>query len=554
MRKKQWLAALLAGVLLCSALPRAEAAGMNSRHHIAACGTSHTLAVKDNGSVWVWGSNQDFQLGLPGAGEAKVPTELKNMTAVSVAAGSNFSAALRYDGTVYQWGYHRDEEPVQVPGLSGVEDIVAGQSSLLALKRDGTVWMWSYGETPEQVQGLPRISVIAAGGAHYLALTSTGDVWAWGANDFGQLGDGTQTARSTPVRVQGLFDVVDIAAGLSHSLAVTFQGTVYQWGHRGPSRQDTGPDSIYTIPTAVKGISGGALVSAGSGFSMAATEKGELYAWGYGEYGQLGQPSLQNYQSSPVKISSFQGAAQYIASGTDHSLAVNQNGKLFAWGRNRDFQLGKSTNANINTPESIFSSGTAKPERCQTGALEGLDSWAYPEVSQLYELNLVPPMLWDRYRSNITRAEMVHMLVSLHEQVNPGPVTVPKRQTFQDLDGHLLETDLRKGLHLKIISGTSSTTLEPDRLLTRQESAKMLCSFLSNLPGEKPPDMPGSLTVFQDAPQIQEWAAISVLYVYQNGIMVGDDTGCFRPNGSITRQEALLIIARLAVRRHWGAA
>ena len=37
MRKKQWLAALLAGVLLCSALPRAEAAGMNSRHHIAAC-------------------------------------------------------------------------------------------------------------------------------------------------------------------------------------------------------------------------------------------------------------------------------------------------------------------------------------------------------------------------------------------------------------------------------------------------------------------------------------------------------------------------------------
>ena len=196
MRKKQWLAALLAGVLLCSALPRAEAAGMNSRHHIAACGTSHTLVVKDNGSVWVWGSNQDFQLGLPGVSEAKAPTELKGMTAVSVAAGSNFSAALRYDGTVYQWGYHTDAEPVQVPGLSGVEDIAAGQSSLLALKKDGTVWMWSYGGTPEQVQGLPRISVISAGGAHCLALTSTGDVWAWGANDFGQLGDGTQEARS----------------------------------------------------------------------------------------------------------------------------------------------------------------------------------------------------------------------------------------------------------------------------------------------------------------------------------------------------------------------
>jgi Regulator of chromosome condensation (RCC1) repeat len=49
-----------------------------------------------------------------------------------------------------------------------------------------------------------------------------GEAWAWGQNDYGQLGDRTNTDRNTPVQVRGLSGVQDIDGGYRHSLAVTF--------------------------------------------------------------------------------------------------------------------------------------------------------------------------------------------------------------------------------------------------------------------------------------------------------------------------------------------
>lgn len=81
-----------------------------------------------------------------------------------------------------------------------------------------------------QVIGLKGVVAVAAGSGHSLALKSDGTVWAWGANDFGELGDGTRTDRSTPVQIIGLKGLKALAAGPVHSLGLSADGTVWAWG------------------------------------------------------------------------------------------------------------------------------------------------------------------------------------------------------------------------------------------------------------------------------------------------------------------------------------
>ncbi|NCE64051.1 hypothetical protein D1159_05475 [Pseudoflavonifractor sp. 524-17] len=553
MRKRQVMALLLAAAMAGGALPAAAASGMDNTAHVASGGLSHTLVVKKDGTVWAWGSNQDYQLGLDGLDQAQAPTEVEGLSSVlAVAAGYNFSAALRFDGTVYQWGGGMDKTPRQVPGLTNVADIAAGQTDLLALKTDGTVWQWTYGGTPKQVSGLRRIGAIAAGGSHFLALTCSGEVWAWGANDYGQLGTGDKDARTTPVRVSNLIDIVDIAAGYSHSLAVSFDGRVYAWGANGNGQLGTGKTDDSAVPVEVKGLNKAARVSAGNSSSAALTESGELYTWGYGEYGQLGQRDPLISQPNPTKVSALQEKGSYLASGVSHNLMLNSNNYLFVWGRNRDYQVGNKKNTNVSQPTRVMGS-IAEQVTYEVGVLDGLDQWAYEDIAGLYALELVPPMLWDNYKSNLTRGELAHILVSIYEDIRGSNVGTNKKESFEDLEGHPLERDIRKAYQLGILNGTSATTISPDWPITRQEAAKMLCSFLTRLNNEKISDKPGSLAFFADAVDIPDWAASAVFYVYENKIMMGDSKKNFNPKSNITRQEILSVIARLADRHQWGS-
>lgn len=546
--KKRRIAALSLAMVMLFGM-KAQAVGTDRSTAPVSGGSGHSVAVTRNGEVYTWGTNRSGQLGIMDQDSAKKPVKVEGVTAVSVAAGYDFTAALSYDGDVYVWGMGEKSAPASV-GLSGIVKIDAGQTDILALESDGTVWQWTYGAAPEKVAGLSHITDISAGGGHNLALTVDGQVYAWGGNYAGQLGDGTTENRTVPVKLP-LLNIVDISAGFSHSLAAAFDGKVYAWGNNDYGQLGDGSTTGSLVPVTVKKLTGITRVAAGNGNSMALNAKGGVYTWGYGEFGQLGNGSNTICAVSPVSVSQLSSKVVYIESGVQHCFAVTQNGTLYAWGRNRDAQLGNNKDSNCNVPQrirdSVYVDGTY-PLNVTTGA----STWAVPELSDLYEREMVPPMLWGNYTEKITRAEFAALLVGLYENVKATSAGESSTQKYIDLEGHPLESEVRKALSLGLLNGSSENTVSPDRTLTRQEGAKMLCSFISKMRGVSVSQKIQSLAFYKDASQIHDWAAPYVYYAYENNIMTGNSAGEFSPLDDLTREQSLIIVERIIEKYGWG--
>ena len=208
-----------------------------------------------------------------------------------------------------------------------------------------------------------------------LAVGSDGNAYAWGDNRYGQLGDGTTTERHTPVRVRtpdretypdlpADFTYVQVSAGSYYSLALGSDGYVYAWGynHYGQLGNKTKSDSSKPIRVrdpanpedANKGLQA-TQVSAGYSHSLAVGSDGDAYAWGYNEYGKLGNNTSDDLSDVPVHVRDPADVskglkATQVSAGWRHSLAIGADGYAYAWGYNKNGQLGNgktsSTNAN----------------------------------------------------------------------------------------------------------------------------------------------------------------------------------------------------------------
>jgi alpha-tubulin suppressor-like RCC1 family protein len=148
-----------------------------------------------------------------------------------------------------------------------------------------------------------------------------GGAWAWGRNYFGQLGNGTDTTRLTPVRVSGLSGVKDVAAGDEHSLAVKKGGTVWAWGANltGQLGDGTAHLGTTTTPVKVKKLKGVVDVAGSRYHSLALKEDGSVWAWGFNQSGQLGD-GTQTTRRTPVRASGLSGVKD-VTAGWEHILA-----------------------------------------------------------------------------------------------------------------------------------------------------------------------------------------------------------------------------------------
>lgn len=212
--------------------------------------------------------------------------------------------------------------------------------------------------TPVPVTSLVRGDVqrISAGGtssddSFALAITNN-TVKAWGHNSSGQLGNGDRTNRNVPTNVPRLADIKDIAAGGQHALALDAKGQVYTWGENtygqlGNNR--TG--DVRAIPSRIQGLPKVKQVSAGCDFSMALADNGKVYAWGRGVYGQLGSGTRAT-SSAPREIKGLEKITE-IDAGCHHALALTTEKTVKAWGKNSSGQLGDSSTRSSTRPVDV---------------------------------------------------------------------------------------------------------------------------------------------------------------------------------------------------------
>jgi uncharacterized delta-60 repeat protein len=242
-----------------------------------AAGSSHTLALKADGTVAAWGGNS--------YGQCDVPVGLHQV--VSVAAGFYHSVALKADGTVVAWG---SPTYATVPAdLDEVIEIAANGSNSAALRADGQVVVWgssSYSVTtvPAAAAGSVQISV---GNDFLLALNRSGSTVGWGYE--------TQSTLSGPTSRN---DLATVAAGSSLSLGLTRDARVQAWG-------STSSNAL-KIPVDLDAV---IRISAGSSFSLATRADGQLVAWG-----------SNTHQQSTVPPGL--GPVQMAEAGASHAVAL----------------------------------------------------------------------------------------------------------------------------------------------------------------------------------------------------------------------------------------
>ena len=310
-----------------------------------AMGGAHSLALDEASGLWAWGYNSSYQLGDGTNTNRMFPvtvdlTPLSVANVVSVAAGMDYSLALDDAGGLWSWGSNGNKQlgdgSVSQRGTPGAVDLAA-------------------------LNGAKVVSVVA-GQYHVLALDDNGQLWGWGSNYYGKLGDGTNTDRPTPVAVDlsslGGAKVVAMAAGLGTSFAVDENGRLWGWGSNvwGEMGDGSSSDSEHFRPGPVDviALSGAKVVSVGAGFGhvVILDDQGRLWAWGYNYYGQLGDGTDTN-RSMPaaVDLSALGGAKVVsVASGAEYVVALDENGKLWAWGDNYQGQLGDGTTALHSAP------------------------------------------------------------------------------------------------------------------------------------------------------------------------------------------------------------
>lgn len=291
----------------------ANGTGVLSNVIAVAAGDAHSLALKADGTVWAWGSNFLGQLGDNSSIDRLIPVQVHGAggtgvitNVIAIAAGAAHSIALKADGTAWVWG-RSTIAPVQVvaPGGLTVNDVTAvsaGGAHSLLLRAGGAVWAAgsnSDGQignnnpstgnfnlvqvvSPDGTGSLNDVIAIVASDVHSLALKADGTVFAWGSNAYGALGDNTNVhERRAPVQVVGvggvgvLTGVVAIAAG-TNSEAMKSDGSLWTWGFNDVDARRDGSEHTPYSPLQVPGIVGATELAAGGTQAFAVVPLGQL--------------------------------------------------------------------------------------------------------------------------------------------------------------------------------------------------------------------------------------------------------------------------------------
>jgi alpha-tubulin suppressor-like RCC1 family protein len=351
-------------------------------------GDRHTAAIKNDGTLWTWGTGTDGRLGTNDTTQRNTPvtTFAGGTNWKQVSAGITFTAAIKTDGTLWTWGrgsfgylgtnntISRSTPVTTFAGGTNWKQVSVGDYHTAAVKTDGTLWTWgyNYGDlgTNDSTQRNTPVTTFAGGtnwkqvssaGSHTAAIKTDGTLWTWGRETYGKLGTNDETNRDTPVTTfTGGTNWKQVSAGGSHTAAIKTDGTLWTWGYGNGGR--LGNNAVINISTPVTTFAGGTnwkQVSCGEAHTIALQDDGvnkELYVFGLNDSGQLGT----NIISSQIPGEVFGNATNWkqVSSGGYHTAAIKTDGTLWTWGGGGSGKHGTNNNITRFTPVTTFAGGT----------------------------------------------------------------------------------------------------------------------------------------------------------------------------------------------------
>jgi alpha-tubulin suppressor-like RCC1 family protein len=301
-----------------------------------ACGITHTIALKTDGTLWSWGLNSIGQLGVNNTTSRSTPvtTLLGGTNWKSISGGGFHTISIKTDGTLWNWGRNLE-------GQLGVNNTTSRSTPVTTLL-GGNNW-----------------KSIACVNFHTIALKTDGTLWSWGANTFGQLGVNDITVRNTPVTtLLGGTNWKSIACGYFHTIALKTDGTLWSWGYNGYGQLGVNDNTQRNTPvTTLLGGTNWKSISGGGSHTISIKTDGTLWNWGRNNNGQLGVNNTTD-RSTPVTTLLGGNNWKSISGGGLHTISIKTDGTLWSWGRNNFGQLGVNDTTNRSTPVTTLLGGT----------------------------------------------------------------------------------------------------------------------------------------------------------------------------------------------------
>lgn len=378
-------------------------------------GGDYMLLLKTDGTVSAWGYNSgNGSLGTGNRDTSKFPVQVVGLTGVIdiVATSASFSMALKADGTVWVWGNISNglsgavtsggifsSAPQQLSSLHSIVSIASNGSTAFATDKKGQVWSWGssyYGMlgdgqqtssktnqrgVPELIQNLTNVVKVSALPAQVIALQSDGSAVGWGQ----YYKNGDNLLLGLPADAYALPSLMHVppltfleAVGSNTSglfMGIDSSVSVLTWGDTNSGlltcNQNIGNSSLSSLtqpyyPTNLNNIQ---QIAGGSGFALFLNQSGAVSGCGNNSYGQLGDGSTINTtaqventtpaRNGPVLVTGLPQDISYIAAGPYASAAISSTGDVFTWGH-ADYGLSglaNQINAKNTIPVKVTSAG-----------------------------------------------------------------------------------------------------------------------------------------------------------------------------------------------------
>ncbi len=345
--------------------------------------------IKDDGTLWMWGQTDNGVIGNGYAYDTVTETALRTAyrqstpvqvldRVTAISCGTCSAAAIREDGTLWMWGEvsrighgvkgngkdtNLDYWPVQTVPIQIITDVAAvscGRDITAVVKNDGSLWVWHHIEDdergytvhtasePEMI--LDDVASVSCGADFLAAVKNDGSLWTYGSNSYGQLGTGGLAVSSSEA-VKIMDGVKEAWAGDQSAAALCFDGTLWTWGENTlcalgngeyhNSSMTPSAEERQDAPGKILENVSDACLNYGHGFAL--TDDGSVWAWGCNSSGELGNGFLGDYkvwwngdkeyaspyQSSPVKIPRYMTLA--TAAGSAGAISVRVCGIYVDW-------------------------------------------------------------------------------------------------------------------------------------------------------------------------------------------------------------------------------